>query len=178
MRLFVLVFSLAACFPCNAQGQGDVGYESSSIGVNSLINAAAPHTSTLAVGIYSQPNIVAESSGLISASTTYALPAWTGASLRSSESAPDISTLTVGMLFAAEHRRIFRSDQCQHNLRSPGVDWSQPAVFGIGSRHFNAHHGTALAAEHRRIFRSDQCQHNLRSSGVDWSQPAVLGIGS
>ena len=97
MRLFVLVFSLAACFPCNAQGQGDVGYESSSIGVNSLINAAAPHTSTLAVGIYSQPNIVAEFSGLISGSTTYALPAWTGASLRPSESAPDISTLTVGI---------------------------------------------------------------------------------
>ena len=39
----------------------------------------------------------AESSGLISASTTYALPAWTGASLQSSESAPDISTLTVGI---------------------------------------------------------------------------------
>jgi hypothetical protein len=67
--------------------------------MNSLINAI-PGTSTLTVGIYSQPSI-ARSSGLISPSTNYTLPAWAGtdysAILQPSESIPGTSTLTVGI---------------------------------------------------------------------------------
>jgi hypothetical protein len=132
MKLLVLALALAlslsACFPCNAQGQDDAGYESSSIGMNSSINAA-PGASTLAVGLYSQPNI-AGSSGLISASTAYALPVWTGAdrnvSLQYLESAPGASTLAVGLYSQpniAGSSGLISASQVFFGVNSPNISY-------------------------------------------------------